>query len=88
MTIYIVRHTKPKIEMGICYGQADLDIAHSFTEEIRNLKHFVSNLSDYKCISSPLQRCTKLAKALGFSQHQVEPLIQEINFGEWELQPW
>ncbi len=88
MTIYIVRHTKPKIEMGICYGQTDLDVGDSFDQEITSLQKYVFNYSDYKCISSPLQRCTKLALALGFSEYQTEPLIQEIDFGEWELQPW
>ena len=88
MTIYIVRHTKPKIEMGICYGQTDLDVGDSFDQEITSLQKYVSNYSDYKCISSPLQRCTKLAVALGFSEYQTEPLIQEIDFGEWELEPW
>ncbi len=88
MTIYIVRHTKPKIEMGICYGQTDLDVADSFDKEIKDLQKYVSNFSEYTCISSPLQRCVKLAIALGFFEYKTEPLIQEIDFGEWELEPW
>ena len=34
MEIYLIRHTTPKIEKGICYGQADLNVADSFEEEI------------------------------------------------------
>ena len=34
MEIYLIRHTTPLIEKGICYGQTDLDITESFEEEV------------------------------------------------------
>ena len=33
MLIHLIRHTKPEIAAGICYGQTDLELASSFTQE-------------------------------------------------------
>lgn len=33
MKIYLIRHTTPHIEKGICYGQTDLDVAETFNNE-------------------------------------------------------
>ena len=38
MEIYLIRHTTPNIEKGICYGQADLDITETFLEEVEAIK--------------------------------------------------
>ena len=35
MDIYLVRHTTPKIDKGICYGQSDLELADSYPEEFK-----------------------------------------------------
>jgi len=31
--IYLIRHTTPKVEKGICYGQTDLNLADTFEQE-------------------------------------------------------
>ena len=31
--ICLIRHTRPQIEAGICYGRLDLDLAKSFEQE-------------------------------------------------------
>ncbi|OYY08763.1 MAG: alpha-ribazole phosphatase [Sphingobacteriia bacterium 24-36-13] len=88
MEIYLIRHTTPKVEKGICYGQADLDITETFLEEVEAIKpHLPSN--EIKVYSSPLQRCKKLADALfdGF-EIDVHDDLMELNCGQWELLPW
>ena len=88
MEIYLIRHTTPSIAKGICYGQSDLDVTDSFEQEVINTKqHLPQNIQTV--YSSPLQRCTKLARAL-FPQHniQLHNDLMELNCGDWELQLW
>ncbi|MFN3298638.1 MAG: alpha-ribazole phosphatase [Sediminibacterium sp.] len=88
MEIYLIRHTTPKVEKGICYGQADLDITETFLEEVEAIKPHLPS-EGVKIYSSPLQRCKKLADALfdGF-EIDVHDDLMELNCGQWELLPW
>ncbi|TXT32933.1 MAG: phosphoglycerate mutase [Chitinophagaceae bacterium] len=88
MEIYLIRHTTPLVEKGICYGQTDLDITDSFEEEVDMIRpHIPSN--NIKVYSSPLQRCKKLAAAL-YHPNLVEchADLMELNCGDWEMQKW
>jgi alpha-ribazole phosphatase len=88
MEIYLIRHTTPKIEKGICYGQTDLDITETFSAEVANILPYLPN--DIQIVySSPLQRCRKLAEAL-FPQQQIQLHndLMELNCGDWEMLPW
>ncbi|AWW29033.1 alpha-ribazole phosphatase [Echinicola strongylocentroti] len=90
MEIYLIRHTKPDIAKGICYGQTDLALAESFAEEtdiIRTkLKGQATSLAIF---SSPLRRCAALAKAL-FPEVSIteDPRLMELDFGSWEMLAW
>ncbi len=88
MSIYLVRHTKPLVEKGICYGHADIDVTDSFAEEAAIVKKFVP-ASVYQVYSSPLIRCRKLAEEL-YPDVSInwEPDLRELNCGEWEMQHW
>ena len=33
MQLFLIRHTKPQVTAGLCYGQSDIDVAASFVEE-------------------------------------------------------
>lgn len=109
MEIYLIRHTTPKIEKGVCYGFSDLELADSYEEEvsllskkvIQNLKkQYYKNAKEDKkqellIYTSPLQRCSILAKDLKTNlQNYFHPQIKrnknlkEMNFGEWELKKW
>ena len=86
--IYLIRHTTPDVEKGICYGQADLDVTESFLAESAIIKrHLPVNIT--QVYSSPLQRCKKLADHL-FDGHkiQLQDELMEVNCGSWELKPW
>jgi alpha-ribazole phosphatase len=87
MEIYLIRHTTPAIAKGICYGQSDLAInTNTFEEELQEIKRKLPN--DIELMySSPLQRCTDLAKRLS-SNFQIDERVLELNFGNWEGQPW
>ncbi len=86
MELYLIRHTQPLVEKGICYGQTDLDLAPDFQahfEAVRNQLPIIPQ----KVISSPLSRCRKLAEHLHPEVHLDERLM-ELHFGDWEMKAW
>ena len=88
MEIFLIRHTTPLVAKGTCYGQTDLDVTESFSEEASAiLKHIPTDIT--KVYSSPLQRCAKLANTL-FPNHGIEwhNDLMELNCGEWEMLEW
>jgi len=88
MEIYLIRHTTPAIERGVCYGQTDIDITSTFEEEALAIKQHISS-SIQNVYSSPLQRCSKLAYYLFPSHHiQHHAHLMEVNCGEWEMKKW
>ena len=90
MNVYLIRHTSIDIEPGICYGQSDVDVADSFAGDAEKVRQKLSEISLEAPVfySSPLQRCHKLARVLASHTIHVEPRIQELNFGDWELKKW
>ncbi len=87
MELYLVRHTTPNIEKGICYGQSDIGITSSFHTEVKKIHQQIPMQEVSKVYSSPLQRCKLLAKT--FNQEILfDDRLKELNFGDWELQPW
>ena len=87
MEIYLVRHTTPKIDKGICYGQSDLDTTENFDLESKEILNKISIDEQTIVYSSPSKRCTQLATL--FSPDYIEDKrILELNFGDWELKKW
>ena len=86
MEVYLVRHTKPDIEKAICYGQADIGLAASYDEELKNLLPKIPKEIQY-VYSSPLLRCKKLAEAIS-TKVIIDNRLMELNFGDWELKKW
>ena len=87
MEIILIRHTTPKIAKGICYGQSDLDVTDTFSEEIKPILKELSIDSETVFYSSPLKRCKKLAEKLA-DKIIFDDRLKELDFGDWELQNW
>jgi alpha-ribazole phosphatase len=88
MPLYLIRHTTPDVSKGICYGQSDIDVGHSFQQEANQVKTYLPHSMD-RVYSSPLIRCSKLAHHL-FPQTPIhwEPDLMEIHCGYWEMKKW
>lgn len=89
MPITLLRHTQPAIAPGTCYGVSDVDVAGSFASDSKTALAFTG--APTAIISSPLQRCEKLAQAA--AQHfdlpyQCDPDLMEMDFGRWEGIAW
>ena len=87
MEIYLIRHTTPDIEKGICYGQSDLDLKSNYAEAFEAVSNQIQTKKDFKVISSPLKRCSLLAKYFN-DDILFDNRLKELNFGDWELKPW
>jgi alpha-ribazole phosphatase len=88
MEIYLIRHTAPAIDKGICYGQSDVAVSSNFFHDAQEIKKRIP--PNIKAIySSPLTRCRQLAEFL-FPGQQIEYMdeLKEINCGRWELKSW
>ncbi|MFP4604010.1 MAG: alpha-ribazole phosphatase [Bacteroidales bacterium] len=90
MVIYLIRHTKPDVPEETFYGQADVDvIKKNFVEQSARIQTKLPLEKTDLIISSPLQRCLKLAKEIQSNQKiDTDPRIKELNFGDWELKKW
>ena len=87
MLIHLIRHTKPEIAAGICYGQTDLELASSFTQEADTVLSKL--LPHYDAVfTSPLKRCASLAAKIKASKTISDARIMEYNFGDWEMLKW
>ena len=88
MEIYLIRHTTPDVAKGICYGQTDIGVTESFEEETEMIRGCLPATVDV-VYSSPLQRCSALAKRLfpDASLH-LRDYLMEIDCGQWEMKAW
>lgn len=80
MQLHLIRHPRPAIEPGICYGQSDIGLAESAVEVATRLKPLLPDA--YTVHSSPLLRARLLAEALGTPT--LDERLKEIHFGDWE----
>lgn len=84
LTLYLVRHPRPLIAAGVCYGQLDVEAENPWPVAERLRKELPPGLPVW---SSPLQRCRCLAEAL-HPAPVLDPRLMELNFGDWEGRPW
>lgn len=89
MIIYLVRHTPVEVEKGVCYGQSEVALKHTYPADLQALKKKLSGVRFDAIFSSPLERCAKLANdfAAGSKVH-IDRRLLELDFGDWELQAW
>lgn len=88
-TLYLIRHTRPDIAPGICYGQLDIDVSGSFDMEAADALRFLPALD--LIVSSPLLRTRRLAEYLAQAQRcaiKSDARLIEKHFGLWEGRAW
>jgi alpha-ribazole phosphatase len=86
--IYLVRHTRVDVPPGVCYGISDVPLAASFPEEAQKIMGKIQGIPFDHIFSSPLSRCTRLARLIAPQGFVTDPRLAELNFGEWEGQIW
>jgi len=91
MKLWLLRHARPLVESGVCYGA--LDVAADATATMAAAQQAAAELPPGLTVwYSPLQRCERLAQVLRGLRadltYQVEPRLREMDFGTWEGLRW
>lgn len=89
MSLILLRHTKPDVTEGTCYGRTDLDLGPDFDQHAEAL---LATLPAFgRVVTSPLRRCRLLAERIAARRRlplAVEPGFVEMDFGAWEGLRW
>jgi alpha-ribazole phosphatase len=91
MRLYLVRHPPPELVPGLCYGASDVPCDAQVLAKAAAQLHEVLP-KGLPILSSPLQRCERLAQCLCGLQanlaYKTDAALAEMNFGDWELMLW
>lgn len=89
MDVYLIRHTKPDIAVGSCYGRLDVDVLPSVAGDADRLRTGLPR--EAPVVTDESARCRRLATllvgALG-GRLVVDERLREIDFGAWEGRLW
>ncbi len=91
MKLWLVRHARPLVEAGVCYGVSDLpaDAEHTRDSAARLAPLLPQGLTLW---TSPLQRCSALAEQLRVLRPDLplrsDARLAELDFGCWEGVRW
>lgn len=91
MRLWLVRHARPLVEPGVCYGALDLEADPVATAAVaRELAGTLSR--SLELLVSPRRRCVQLAQALSALRldlaWRVDERLAEMDFGRWEGRRW
>ncbi|QYY32253.1 MULTISPECIES: histidine phosphatase family protein [Cupriavidus] len=92
MDVVLIRHARPQVGGGICYGSLDLCL---MTPVEPSPGAIVAALpTPQRVLTSPLRRAAETTRLLMQSlpahtlEPEVEPRLAEIDFGAWEGRAW
>lgn len=85
MRVFLIRHPRPAVAAGVCYGQTDLALADDARACAVRLRGQLP--PDGILYTSPLRRCRELAEAL-HPAPRTDPRLGEMHFGDWEMRSW
>ncbi len=84
MRLRLIRHPKPLIKTGICYGWYDCPAEDAVSVAQMLLAELPAGLPVW---TSPLIRCRTLAEQLHL-QPIIDDRLAEMHFGDWEGRLW
>ena len=95
MKLLLIRHPRPDIAEGTCYGRTDVPAQAAHLDTVAQAlrqRWRATQGRPHQVFSSPLSRCAALARALARDAQWPEPVfdhrIAEMHFGHWEGRPW
>lgn len=86
--IVFIRHSSLAVPRGVCYGFSNIDVSHNFSREAENLQRNLNGFKPEIVVSSPLQRCVKLAVHTFDVEPEINQNLKEVNYGDWEGKTW
>ncbi len=90
MKLLLIRHPKPDVTKGLCYGQSDVPLLAGWQNDAQAIKtwleHYHGDVA-WQSYHSPLSRAALLAQAV-MSDSQEVAALAELDFGSWENICW
>lgn len=92
MRLWLLRHARVTLEPGLCYGASDVPADGAQT--LVAARHWAGQLpAQAHWRVSGLCRAQQLAQAIrnlrpALPEALPDPRLNEMDFGQWELQPW
>ncbi|MEP0071517.1 MAG: histidine phosphatase family protein [Marinomonas sp.] len=91
MKLFLIRHPKPDVKKGLCYGDMDVPLAAGWEDGadalVKSLSLDFSDTSNV-CYHSPLSRAAQLADYVSGGHSQPVAALKELDFGDWEGRCW
>lgn len=84
MELHLIRHPRPDVPPGVCYGQTDVPLAESAAEVAARLAPLLP--TEFRLHASPLSRARLLAEQFGAPL--LDDRLMEMHFGEWEMRAY
>jgi alpha-ribazole phosphatase len=88
LTLHLVRHPRPAVEAGICYGAADVPVDAAELDLARAALRAYGLPGQLPVYASPLGRCAVLARSLPAVSLRFDARLAEMDFGSWEMRAW
>jgi alpha-ribazole phosphatase len=88
-TLTVLRHPRPRVPSGVCYGRMDCAAEDDHERALRD--ELLRTLRPQRVVSSPALRCRGLARRLCDVWQcacEIEPRVQEMDFARWEGRSW
>jgi alpha-ribazole phosphatase len=89
MDVIFLRHPRPEVPAGICYGRTDLAEGPEAAAEIAAALAVAPPVT--RVVASPARRCRGLAEALAARDGvglELDERLWEMDFGAWEGLRW
>ncbi|AQW31899.1 alpha-ribazole phosphatase (plasmid) [Ralstonia syzygii subsp. celebesensis] len=92
MDIILIRHARPAMAAGLCYGRTDLPLDEPMDPDAASIADKLAAHPPQRLLASPLQRSVLTARALaqatGLPMPELDARLVELDFGAWEGCQW
>ncbi|HEX4599689.1 MAG TPA: alpha-ribazole phosphatase [Burkholderiaceae bacterium] len=85
MQAFLIRHPRPDVAPGVCYGATDLELAQDALDCVAHVRTRLP--AQIRLFSSPMRRCRRLAEMLDPAVC-YDSRLSEMDFGAWEMHAW
>jgi len=88
--VYLIRHTRPAVDPGICHGTLEVDLDADFPVEAERLCARLAP-GDATLVTTHAGCCMRLAEHLAArfgATLRTDERLSELDFGAWEGRAW
>lgn len=95
MDVVLIRHARPCVDEGVCYGRLDLPLCEPLSPSVERMIESLrvgGAAAPDRIVASPALRARQtaqhLAAACGAGKVELDARLREVDFGDWEGLRW